>query len=163
MQLGIDFFCLDSFTGERLPALRWPKIESFRYPDNGSRGFWLLQDFSVVLCFRGKWTRLTVLHGFDFDGASIPRWAWSIIGDPLALDIQIAALFHDLLYCAHLPDWPKALADSLFLEIQQACAGSWMKRKITTTIVKSLGWTAWPKTEDEIAKYRLLCYSIPVV
>lgn len=37
--------------------------------------------------------------GFRFDGASIPRWAWSILGlHPWHPRVRRAALYHDFMY-----------------------------------------------------------------
>jgi hypothetical protein len=41
---------------------------------------------------------VTVPEGFEFDGASIPRVAWRIIGTPFAPDVVIGGLVHDYLY-----------------------------------------------------------------
>ena len=161
MTYGVDFCVLDPVTGERLPGLLWPLIRAFAYPDNGSRGFWLKEDFTVEFVFRGMRWRMTVRAGFDFDGASIPRWAWSIIGDPLALDILIAALFHDILFCAHHPAWPLHLTNALFLEIQQACGSRWIKRNTTTKVVQAAGWALWKKSDADLAKYRAMLIAVP--
>jgi hypothetical protein len=49
---GRDFWCIDANTGERLPAPVWPDLQAFRYPD-GSRGFWVLRNYTVEFVFRG--------------------------------------------------------------------------------------------------------------
>jgi hypothetical protein len=131
-----------------------PKLWPFAYPDNGSRGFWLLEDFTVEFFYRGRWWRITVRAGFDFDGASIPKFAWSIIGDPIALDILIAALLHDMFFCAHPKEFPLALTNDLFLEVQQAIGSSWAKRNTATKAVQAAGWTRWGKTAAELEKYQ---------
>jgi hypothetical protein len=164
MKYGVDFFVLDSITGEKLPlvlsakgkrpVILQPETHAFAYPDNGSRGFWLKNDFTIVCCFRGKWYKMTVKKGFDFDGASIPQWAWSVVGDPLALTILIAALFHDILFCVNDPEWPLSVTNELFLEIQQAIGACWVKRNTTTKAVQAAGWTTWKKDEAYKAKYR---------
>ncbi len=151
MRYGKDFWCLD-LDGTRLPGLVWPLIQAFKYPD-GDRGWWLRRDYGVEFVFRGVLWRLTAKAGFDFDGASIPKFAWSIIGDPLALDILIAALFHDLQFCCHHAAWPLGLTNVLFLEIQKASESSRVKRNLTTKVVQAAGWSHWKKTPEEIAKY----------
>ena len=38
---------------------------------------------------------LVIPVGFEFDGASIPRFAWIVIGAPFEPDFQLAACCHD--------------------------------------------------------------------
>ena len=38
--------------------------------------------------------------GFEFDGATIPKAAWAIIGSPFQPDFMVAACVHDW-YCVH--------------------------------------------------------------
>jgi hypothetical protein len=153
VKYGVDFWCIAPDGAYCLDPV-WPDIKPFAYPDNGSRGFWLREDFTVEFFYRGQWWRLTARAGFDFDGASIPKWAWSIIGDPLALDILVAALFHDLFFCCHPKEFPLALTNDLFREFQQAYSSVWAKRNVTTKAVQAAGWTRWPKTADELEKYQ---------
>lgn len=40
-------------------------------------------------------TAHTVPAGFAFDGASIPQWAWSLVGSPLDRRFRRAAALHD--------------------------------------------------------------------
>jgi len=153
VKYGRDFWVLDPITGERLPALVWPRLEPFRYPD-GSRGFWLLRDFTVEFLFRGIQWRLTIKAGYDTDGASKPRITWALIGDPLRLEVLIAALVHDILFCVHHPAWPLGLTNRLFLEIIQATGGSWAYRNACYTAVQAGGWLLWDKAPEQLAKYR---------
>lgn len=153
MKYNVDFWCIDPVTNERSPVLIWPDIKAFAYPD-GSRGWWIREDYTIECIFHGVLRRMTVKKGFDFDGASIPRWAWSIIGDPLALDIQIAALFHDILFCINDPAWSLRITNEFFLEVQQASKSCWVKRNTTTKAVQAAGWALWKKDEAYKAKYR---------
>lgn len=41
---------------------------------------------------------VTIYTGFIFDGASIPRFFWRVIGSPFSPEFQKAALIHDYLY-----------------------------------------------------------------
>ena len=151
MKYGKDFWCLDD-RRRRLPAPVWPQLEPFKYPD-GTRGFWLREHYQVEFIFRGQHWRLLVRYGFDFDGASIKRLVWSLIGDPLALNILIAALIHDIMFCVNHKNWPLEAANSLFYEIQQATGSPWVKRRMTTAFVRCLGWITWKKSDDYMEKY----------
>jgi hypothetical protein len=60
--------------------------------------------------------------GFESDGASIPRFAWSIIGHPFKDEYCLPALLHDYLYFKFI-HWQgkssrvmKSLSDKVFLQ-----------------------------------------------
>jgi hypothetical protein len=153
VRYGVDFWCIDADTGERLPAPVWPLLQAFRYQD-GSRGFWLRRDYTVEFIWRGILWRFTIKAGYDTDGASKPRITWALIGDPLRLEVQIAALVHDILFTAHHPAFPLALTNLLFREIIQATDGNWAYRNACFKAVQVGGWLVWPKTDEQLAKYR---------
>lgn len=54
----------------------------------------LLEDFSIK--WQGK--TFTVPKGFIWDGASIPRIAWRVIGHPFMQEFRAPTLLHDMLY-----------------------------------------------------------------
>ena len=56
-----------------------------------------------------------IKHGFEWDGASIPRWAWSIAGHPKDDDVIVPSLFHDGLYSSKLVSRWKA--DRIFYKL----------------------------------------------
>ena len=60
---------------------------------------------------------VTVKKGFDFDGASIPKWLWSIYGSPLNGNYVVASLIHDGLYASQLVS--KIVADNIFLDLMK--------------------------------------------
>ncbi len=64
------------------------------------RTYRLMRDYLVQLPYSGRW--LLVKEGFIFDGASIPRWLWSVIGQPFDPNWCGAALIHDALYAGEL-------------------------------------------------------------
>lgn len=166
MEYGKNFWCLDDKL-RRLPELVYPKLEPFRYSCDCSRGFWLLENYAIEFMFRGVWWRMMIAGDmvgplrFDFDGASIPQWAWSLVGDTIALDILIAALFHDILFCVHLPDWPFRETNDLFYLLQKACGASKPKMRVTHQAVRAVGRYRWPKTDAEIEKYRPMFVAYP--
>ena len=150
-----------------------PKMRPSRYPDMDDCWF-LEEDFYL----RIDKDILFIKKGFDFDGASIPKWAWSIIGHPMEMWILLAALPHDGFYASNCIKQQKA--DWLFLEIIQACdratpidaswAGSrlaqeeqrWSRRNKCWTAVRAVGSFVYPKTEEELAKYRDLVQMMSV-
>ena len=61
---------------------------------------------------------VTVPKNFEFDGASIPRFFWRVIGTPFAPDVIIAALVHDYLYKhGHELGISRKEADTIFRSI----------------------------------------------
>jgi hypothetical protein len=49
-----------------------------------------------------------ISKGFLFDGASIPKPFWSVVGSPFEPDLMVAALIHDWLYWTRLISKDKA-------------------------------------------------------
>ena len=95
---------------------------------------------------------ITVKKGFDFDGASINKSLWSIIGNPLTGDYKIAALIHDALYASQ--ELPKELCDNVFLEIMRLHGVGYIKRYSMYNAVKLFGGTAWENNKVEVNKYK---------
>ena len=127
---------------------RYPLMQGFKYAD-GSDGWYLQKDFWVRIG-----TRIYhIKKGFDYDGASIPRAAWTLIGHPLRLDYLMQALWHDMAYSSHMVSNKEA--DDTFLALL-ACTGdnSWARRNAMWTAVRGVGWTVYPKAEAELCKYR---------
>lgn len=58
--------------------------------------------------------RIIIPKDFVFDGASIPRFLWSIIGCPFSPRFRAAALVHDYLYSIHKG---RAIADRIFRQM----------------------------------------------
>ena len=58
----------------------------------------LNEDYSYTVIRSGKVIRFTVPRGFQYDGASVPRWVWSVIGFLPDGIHRPAALIHDYLY-----------------------------------------------------------------
>ena len=111
-------------TAERL-MFGWfyglPAVELI--PDKRSdRKVRLLRSFTFVL--RRPQTHITVPEGFTFDGASIPRWLWPIMGHPLMGRYRNAAIIHDYLYWlgrrAGRPRFDRKKSDRIFFAAMRA-------------------------------------------
>jgi hypothetical protein len=89
----------------------------------------------------GDGRELIVLEGFEFDGASIPRWAWDRIGHPYMPEFIAAALAHDALYHSHL--LTKAESDAIFRELLKVAGVSWFRRDVMTRAVTMFGGQAY--------------------
>lgn len=60
---------------------------------------------------------IRIPEGYEFDGASIPRWAWSLIGYPFEPDLILAACVHDW-YCERSSSYyERVIGDTVFLKL----------------------------------------------
>lgn len=98
--------------------------------------------------------RLVVHEGFDFDGASIPRALWSLIGSPLSGGYQRSACLHDALYASQL--FPRAKCDEIFLEAMKSEGIGRVKRYLMYSAVRAFGASAYQTTKEEKKKYESL-------
>ena len=75
---------------------------------------------------KSKQYTFTVHNGYDYDGASIPRFLWRIIGSKENIEFKVAALVHDILCENHnYVDNDRYFADKVFerlLETGDVCA-----------------------------------------
>ena len=82
----------------------------------------------------------TIKKNFIYDGASIPKIFWSIIGGAFHPDFQKAALLHDYMYRESLG---KDKADFYFYEILRHCGVSKIKAKLMYLAVHWFGLKAY--------------------
>lgn len=97
---------------------------------------------------------VTVKKGFDFDGASIPKWLWSIYGSPLNGNYVVASLIHDGLYASQKVT--KSVSDKIFLDIMKQSSVGYIKRTSMYLAVKMFGGKDWKeasKYKDEYINY----------
>ena len=98
--------------------------------------------------------RITIDKGFDFDGASIPKWLWSIYGSPLTGNYVVASLIHDGLYASQKVS--KSVSDKIFLDVMKQSNVGYIKRRSMYLAVKLFGGKDWKeasKYKDEYTKY----------
>ena len=82
-------------------------------------------------------------EGDSWDGASIPRWAWSLFGHPLLAEYRWASLWHDRLCESSRTIEDRTIADAVFLRLL-AAAGVWRPfRMLMWAAVRIYGLTAW--------------------
>lgn len=102
--------------------------------------------FKVQIDFEyriGKEDRLAVIKihkGFITDGASIPQFAWSIIGGPLG-KYGPAAVVHDFAYKYKL--YSRKVCDKIFLEAMKVLCVSIWKRYTMYWAVRGFAWIGW--------------------
>lgn len=100
--------------------------------------------------------RITINKGFDFDGASIPKPLWSIIGSPFTGNYVSAALFHDGLYAGEVLD--RKVCDDIFLDLMKQYKVSYTIRYAMYWAVRLGGGKVWKEhTKEEVLKYKDYC------
>lgn len=80
---------------------------------------------------------IKIKAGFVYDGASIPRLFWSLIGSPFTGTHTKAAFIHDALYAGEIYD--RKICDWMFLQILQEHSCSWIKRNLLWLAVRIFG------------------------
>lgn len=99
---------------------------------------------------------------FDFDGASIPKPLWSVIGSPMTGGYQRAGCLHDALYASEYFD--RQMCDDLFLEAMASDGVGYFKRHAMYYAVRSFGWMVWDKHDkEEVNAYRKYVTCMPLV
>lgn len=95
------------------------------------KGYIVTHNYSYII----DGFEIVIPKGFLFDGASVPRMFWSVIGSPLESDFVLGALLHDYCYWSHVIS--KEKADD-FLKICLKADGVGSLR--TNTIYQSVNW-----------------------
>lgn len=81
--------------------------------------------------------------GFVTEGASIPKWLWSLVGSPFAGDYIEGAIIHDYLYWLALtkkqPKGTRKEADGIFLQTMLYYGTSEREAKLKYWAVRMFG------------------------
>ena len=87
-----------------------------------------MRSFTVVLETGGGVYKISLSEGYSWDGATIPRVWWSIMGHPLKQEFRLASLVHDW-RCEHARTGAERMVgDALFLEcLEQAGLPRWRR------------------------------------
>lgn len=108
----------------------------------------LLEDFSYG---SDSGILYTVKAGFIFDGASIPRFFWRVIGHPFSSKYIRSALIHDILYMTEATT--RKVADDLFKEMLQHDRVSNWKIPLMYNAVRVGGASVWDAHKEyEVAQ-----------
>ena len=99
---------------------------------------------------------------FDFDGASIPKALWSVIGSPMTGGYQRAGCLHDALYASEY--FPREVCDALFLEAMKSDGVGYVRRYAMYNAVRAFGWMVWRNhKQEEVNAYRKYVTCMPLV
>ena len=130
----------------------------------GARQYELVETYGYGWDKDGVSHELVVPRGFRYDGASVPRALWSLIGlRPDGL-VRAAALLHDWIYRhgGRLPpgsyrrddgeggDWTREATDRLFARVMRESGVSKLKRRLAYLGVRVGGRRSWRKREKEL-------------
>jgi hypothetical protein len=117
------------FEGEAVT--RW-----IRDPQRDDRLMELLADLTFVRANGDRWT---ARRGLIFDGASIPRFLWSLTGSPFDGDYREAAIIHDQ-YCkdgrAGVSPYDSGTVHRVFYEAQRALGVSAWRARVKWAAVR---------------------------
>ena len=101
-----------------------------------------------------------VTPGFWFDGMSMPRTLWSIMGHPFSVKLIIQVFWHDVFYGSHYFSESKCndLLDRMIIQRNEDWEDAnlpyhigFLKRKAIRTGLGSFGWIAYNgKTAEQI-------------
>jgi hypothetical protein len=109
----------------------------------------LYNDFYFVI--NGHY--FVIKPGFWWDGASIPKFLWGIIGGPWQEDIAPGALIHDVLFGSQV--LPRKTANRIMYEVNRLNGMSWTKNQTVYNGLRIGGWKAWQdKTDSQIRGVR---------
>lgn len=134
-------------------VVEWPEMPSLN-PVVGKKDIWKMDCHWHGPVFDG--CGVEIRRGFETDGASIPRFAWTIIGHPFRTDLLPFALGHDALYAGEL--LTRDESDDWLLETCEAGGVNIAKRNAVWAAVRSGGWYVWNRhTKDSVERARRLC------
>lgn len=108
------------------------------------QGLWRLNSDAVV-DYQGK--TILVKKGFEYDGASIPRFFWITIGSPYDPCFMRPALFHDYLYSSQ--EYDRKFADDLLYALLIKNKVSKFKAYKIYLAVRMFGWRHWDRKKKK--------------
>ena len=88
-----------------------------------------------------KHIKVRIPSNFIFDGASIPRVFWSVVGSPFEDNHELAGLVHDWLYHKHI--CTRKEADHVFLYILKQHGAARWKARVMFRAVRMFGGNFW--------------------
>ena len=126
------------------------KIEQFETPE-GTKAR-LLEDLEYKITRETETIHIHIKDGFTYDGASIPRALWGLIGSPFTGRYRLASCVHDALYATHL--LPKKLTEDIFYNIMRNDGVALWRASAIYSGVLVGGYSAWNSHKDTIKEAR---------
>lgn len=89
---------------------------------------------------------VVILPGYVFDGASIPRWAWSFVGAPFDPTLVFSACVHDW-YCEHSHEagdyQARVIGDAVFFKLLANAGVGYWRRVAMYLAVRFNSWNKY--------------------
>tara|TARA_R110002126_G_scaffold5579_1_gene29465 strand:- start:1588 stop:1971 length:384 start_codon:yes stop_codon:yes gene_type:complete len=104
----------------------------------------LYEDFLISFFHKNKMYNITIKEEFIYDGASIPEFAWSLIGSPFTGEYRIPALVHDAFYkCADRGIFGREDVDCIFETLMSQFGEDTTTNFIIYQAVDKFGGSSW--------------------
>ena len=107
------------------------------------KGYELLRDYTLIY----KNQNINVPQSFRFDGATIPRLCWRVIGTPYDPRFMQAALIHDWLYMSH--QMKRRDADKIFYSLLLCSGVNKTRAMLMKWAVRVFGAFYWPNNKRD--------------
>lgn len=121
---------------------------------NHKTGKWKLTEAWAVRVNTNN-LRVMILPGFESDGASIPRFLWSLVGPRFEAKTFPAAFLHDALYESKL--FSRWFADAEFYRMLIGFGASRVRARLYWLAVRVFGGVFWDRiTEKDVKATRHL-------
>jgi len=99
--------------------------------------------YCVIVSDHERWQAMIVPEGYRWDGASIPRCLWWLMGHPLSTQLRWASLWHDIGCREAQCIEDRTIADAVFLRLlREAGVGKW-RRLAMWSAVRVYGFWTW--------------------
>ncbi len=96
----------------------------------------------TIVLKNGTFDIIRIKEGFIFDFASIPKFAWGIVGSPATGLHRYGAILHDYLYYLHFFN-NRLYADCVFYTFNEQEGLGKVKNKLMYQSVRTFGGSAW--------------------
>jgi len=102
--------------------------------------------------YTNKYYDIIIKKGFITDGATIPRFAWSIVGCPLNGNYVGPSIIHDALYATNLLS--RKESDQLFIDLLKEAGVGYIKRKLFYNVLRVFGYTFYNNSDEYIQEQK---------
>lgn len=116
----------------------------------------LLSDFS----YENDKIKVTAKAGFIFDGASVPKFFWRVVGHPFSFELLRPAVIHDICYATEC--FARDYSDDLFEEMLDFAGVSEIKEDAMYLAVRVGGGDVWDEHTEESIESALKFIDIKV-
>jgi hypothetical protein len=127
------------------------KVEMYD-DEKGNRVARLLEEINYKVTTKTEIIHISVKEGFEYDGASIPKAFWWLIGSPFSGKYRLAATIHDALYATQLTT--REESDDIFYNIMVNEGVAIWKAKLMYTAVLAFGGSVYKKTHEQMEAER---------